>query len=298
MTAVLPLLALRAFTEVGRCGSVKAAAQSMGVSPGAVSQQIRILEDRVGFSLFVRSPRGIKLTQRAEQVHETLLVSFDNIDKSLRSLKAMRRERRVAISTTPTFAASWLIPRLLTFYQRFPHIELSVEASNQLVDLKHGNIDIALRHGLGCYAGLNSLRLVAPRLIPVASPALLASGPKIEHVRDCLCFPLLQEADRLDWHLWLQAQGIDDEARARRGPSYEDDFLLARAAVTGQGIALVPEFCVEEELRDGKLLKALDHPWPARFAYYAVTLPEAQQRDEIQAVLQWLVQQCCQQPDT
>ncbi|QYX49817.1 LysR family transcriptional regulator [Pseudomonas tussilaginis] len=295
MTAVLPLLALRAFTEVGRRGSVKAAAQSMGVSPGAVSQQIRILEDRVGFSLFLRTSKGIKLTARAERVYETLQISFDNIDKSLKSLRAMQYEHKVSINTTPAFAASWLIPKLTDFYSKFPHIEISIESSNELVDLKRSSTDIALRHGLGNYPGLSTMRLIAPRLIPVAAPGLLANGPAINTVEDCLNYPLLQDSDRADWHLWLQAHGIDDDVRARKGPSFEDDFLLARAAATGQGMALVPEFCVEEELREGKLCVALEKTWPARFAYYAVTLPETLRRSEIREVLSWLIEQTTQE---
>lgn len=296
MTAVLPLLALRAFTEVGTCGSVKAAAHSMGVSPGAVSQQIRILEDRLGFSLFLRTAKGIKLTARAERVHHTLQVSFDNIDKSLKSLRSMQFENKVSINTTPSFAAAWLIPKLADFCARFPHIEISIEASSELVDLKRSATDIALRHGLGNYPGLSTLRLIAPRLLPVATPALLAAYPPIRSVEDCLRLPLLQDSDRADWNLWLQAQGVHEPVRCCQGPSFEDDFLLVRAALTSQGLALVPEFSVEEELREGKLQVALEKTWPARFAYYAVTLPETLNRPEVREVLGWLVEQATDVP--
>ncbi|RAW88997.1 LysR substrate-binding domain-containing protein [Photorhabdus laumondii] len=291
MSSILPLLALRAFTEVGRRGSVKAAAAAMGVSPGAVSQQIRILEDRIGFALFLRTPKGIKLTAKADRVYETLLLSFDNIDKSIKSLKAMQFEHKVSINTTSSFAASWLIPRLKNFNEKYPNIEVNIEASNELVDLKRSSTDIAVRHGLGNYPGLISTRLIAPVLIPVGTPELLGSGPPINHVEDCLNYPLLQDSDRSDWHLWLKAHGINEGAKARQGSSFEDDFLLARAALTGQGLALVPEFCVEEELRSGRLNVALEKKWPSRFAYYAVTLPETLSRPEIVNIIDWLVEQ-------
>ncbi|NER65798.1 LysR family transcriptional regulator [Pseudomonas sp. MAFF212427] len=288
MGAVLPLLALRAFAETGRLGSLKAAAESLGVTPGAISQQIRLLEDRLGVTLFVRSRHGVYLTEAGARAHPGLLRGFDQIEKSLATLQALSVEKTLTISTVPSLASTWLVPRIGRFSTRHPGIEVRVEASSKLVDFKRERIDVALRHGLGSYPGLESILLMAPVLLPVASPALLAKGPAISSPLDCLQYPLLQDADRADWMLWLQAHGVEVDSAAQRGPSFDEDLLLLRAAATGQGIALVQDKHAQEDIESGKLVVALDKPWPSRFAYYAVTRAESLQRPEVQAFIDWV----------
>ena len=288
MGAVLPLLALRAFTETGRLGSLKAAAARLGVTPGAVSQQIRLLEERVGVVLFVRGHHGVYLTEAGARVHASLLRGFDLIEKSYSTLESLTLEKSLTISTVPSFAAAWLVPRIGRFSALHPQIEVRVEASATLVDFKHDRVDVALRHGLGTYPGLESIRLMAPVLLPVASPALLAQGPLIDEPADCLKYPLLQDCDRADWTLWLQAHGVQVGDEGRRGMSFEDDLLLLRAAAVGQGIALVQDTHAQEDIDAGKLVVALDKPWPSRFAYYLVSRPETVQRPEVQAFIDWI----------
>lgn len=289
MGAVLPLLALRAFTETGRLGSLKAAAQTLGVTPGAVSQQIRLLEDRLGVALFVRERHGVRLTQAGASAYPGLLRAFEQIEKSMSLLQSYTAQRTLTISTVASFASSWLVPRLGRFSALHPDIEVRVEASSRLDDFKRGRIDVALRHGLGDYPDLSAFRLMTPVLLPVASPALLAQGPAIARPEDCLRYPLLQDSDRADWALWLQAHGVEaGQDAARRGPSFEDDLLLLRAAGSGQGIALVQDTHAREDIESGKLAVALDKPWPARFAYYIVTRPDTPARPEAQAFIDWV----------
>ncbi|AIG01025.1 LysR family transcriptional regulator [Pseudomonas fluorescens] len=287
MGAVLPLLALRAFTEIARLGSLKAAAERLGVTPGAISQQLRLLEDRLGVTLFVRSRQGVYLTAAGARLYPGLLRGFEQIEKAISGL-ADPHDNTLTLSTVPSFASTWLVPRLGRFNARHPDIEVRVEASAKLVDFQRERIDIALRHGLGDYPGLESTLLMAPVLLPVASPALLAAGPPIHTPQDCLHYPLLQDADRADWGLWLQAHGVEADSRAQRGPSFDEDFLLLRAAATGQGIALVQDHHAQEDLDAGKLVIALDKPWPAQFAYYAVTRPQSLKRPQVRAFIEWI----------
>ncbi|MBN3815300.1 transcriptional regulator GcvA [Paraburkholderia sp. Se-20369] len=291
MNPVLPLLALRAFAETGRHGSVKRAAEAMGVTSGAVSQQIRQLEERVGVTLFVRTRHGVELTEAGASVYPGLLMAFDQIERALRTLEATHARKTVTISTVPSFAASWLVPRLGRFTRRHPDIEVRVEASSGLVDLHRDRVDVAIRHGLGRYPGLATERLMAPVLWPVASPTLLAAGAAIREPADCLAWPLLQDSDRADWPLWLAAHGVAESPRAERGTAFDDDYLLIRAAEAGQGLALVPVEYAREEIAAGRLALALDKPWPARFAYYVVTLPDAMQRPEVGAFVNWVTEE-------
>ncbi len=284
-----PLQALRTFVEVGQRKSVKAAAQALHVTPGAVSQQIRVLEDRLGVVLLERERLGMRLTEAGASVFPRLREAFLQIDQAMHDLESTKARRSLTVSTVATFAASWLVPRLGRFKQLHPDIEIRVEATSELVDLRRDRVDVALRHGLGDYPGLEVIPLMAPVLTPVASPGFLkAHGAVIHEAGDCLSYPLLHDGDRADWPLWLKAHGVADDLRAERGSAFDDDFLLIRAAEAGQGLALVPQAYAQEEIAAGRLIQVLDKPWPARFAYYAVTRPGAADRTEVRAFLEWI----------
>lgn len=288
MGRVLPLLALRAFAEIGRHSSIKQAAAAMGVTSGAVSQQLRLLEERVGLQLFRRTRYGVELSDIGARVHPAMLRAFDQIESGLDALEAVAGIQSITVCTVPSFAASWLVPRLGRFTAQHPDIEVRVEASSIPVDLRYYNVDVAIRHGLGVYPGHDVIHLIAPALIPVASPELLAIGPPVNTPADCLNYPLLQDSDRADWRLWLKALGTENDPRIERGPSFDDDFLLIRAAEAGQGIALVRDIYARQEVEAGRLAIALDRPWPTEFAYYILTLPQAADRPAISHFVAWL----------
>ena len=289
----MPLLALRAFAETGRRGSVKQAAEAMGVTSGAVSQQIRLLEARVGTVLFTRARYGMQLTEAGAKAHGQVLRAFDQLGQALAGLEATAAQRTLTVTTAPSFAASWLVPRLGRFATEHPEVEIRVEATQRVVDLRDGRIDLAIRHGLGRYPGLDAIHLMAPAFVPVGSPRLIAAGPPIREPLDCLAYPLLQDNDRADWGLWLKAHGaegpdVEAGGRAARGASFDNDLLLIRAAEAGQGLALVRDIFAADEIANGRLALALDRPWPTAFAYYIVTLPEAAERPDVAAFSAWL----------
>ncbi|OMQ27057.1 LysR substrate-binding domain-containing protein [Serratia oryzae] len=291
MASSLPLLALRAFVEVGRLGSIKAAASALNVTSGAVSQQIRLLEDRVGVTLFTRERQGLRLAEAGASVYPSLLLAFEQIEKAAQTLGEIKVRQTLTVSTVATFAASWLVPRLGRFTQRYPNIEVRIEATSTTVDMHRGRVDVALRHGLGIYPGLNIMRLMAPVLIPVACPGLVTESAELKEPRDCLNYPLLHDSDRADWPLWLAAHNVAKDQRAERGTAFEDDFLLIRAAEAGQGLALVPLEYAQTEIAAGRLVQVLNKPWPARFAYYVVTKQDAMQRPEVKAFVDWVMEE-------
>ena len=213
MSSSIPLAALRAFVEVGRRG-IKAAAEAH-VTPGAVSQQIRLLEDRLGVALFTRERQGLRLTADGAAAHPLLRQAFSQIEAAVDMLARAPSRQTVTVSTMASFAASWLVPRLARFRARHPRIELRVEASSSVVDLRRDRVDVALRHRLGRYPGLHAVWLMAPVLVPVASPALLGRR-KGEDAGRVSGPSLLHDADRADWPLWLAAHDVAVDARARR----------------------------------------------------------------------------------
>lgn len=281
----VPLHLLHTFVVVARSGSMKAAAGNLNVTPGAVSQRIRELEERSGMRLFARTGSGVELTAAGQRLFDKLEPAFRAIEAAQVGLRKSRR--RLTVNLAPTFASHWLIPRLGRFAERHPNIEIAIETDTRLVDLHREPVDIAVRHGLGQYPGLKSIWLLAPKLVVVASPALLEDGPPLREPRDCLGYPLLQDSGRHDWRLWLAAQGVDSE-RANQGPAFSDDHLLVRAAVASQGLALVRDFSAEEELRAGRLVAPLDVAWPSTFAYYLVGTPNSFARPDVRHFAAWL----------
>ncbi|HLI11613.1 MAG TPA: transcriptional regulator GcvA [Alphaproteobacteria bacterium] len=285
----LPLVSLRAFAETGRLGSMKNAAETLGVTAGAVSQHVKLLEARLGMSLFERRNRELRLTSAGRRLLKPLTQSFARIEEAWALAERKRPGRdTLTVSTTASFAASWLVPRLGRFARRHPDIELRIETTSRLVDLRRDHVDVALRHGLGNYPGSVSIKFLCPQLVPLCSPKLLDRGPPVRAPRDCLAYPLLQESDRADWTLWLRSHGVVDP-RASRGPSFTDDLLLVQAAVAGQGIALVRDIYGAEELASGRLVRVLELPWPMRFAYYIVMQPDRARQRKIAAFRTWLM---------
>ncbi|HYE00640.1 MAG TPA: LysR substrate-binding domain-containing protein [Alphaproteobacteria bacterium] len=288
MAGPLPLLALRAFAEVGTTGRVKDAAAALGVTPGAVSQHLAYLEARLGAPLLRRTGRGMRLTPEGARLHAAIAPAFGTIAAAVAEFRADRAPQALALTTTASFAATWLVPRLGRFAAHHPEIELRIDTAPGLADLRRDGFDLALRHGLGDYPGLVATRFLAPRLVPVGCPALLARLGPVAAPADCLRFPLLQDADRADWGLWLRAQGAADDPLARRGPAFADDFLLLRAARDGAGLALVRDVYAAEDLAAGRLALAIDRPWPLAFAYYIVTTPDSARRPAVRAFTAWV----------
>lgn len=298
MVRSLPLIGLRAFVEVGRRGSVKEAAAALNVTPGAVSQQLKLVEAQLGASLIERRNREVGLTPTGCRLYEHLLAAFQAIEDAVEPFHLVqppsRGQQTLRVTTTESFAATWLVPRLSRFGGRHPNIEIRIDTTPRVVDLRsEAHIDLAIRHGLGDYPGLEAVRFMTPKLIPVCGPALLAGRKPLGRPADCLDFPLLQDCDRADWLLWLRAHGIRDE-RAARGPSFSNDHLLICAAIAGQGIALVRDTYAGEELRKGTLVLAIDRPWPTPFAYYLVARPEMMGRPKIRSFREWIMDEAGQ----
>lgn len=276
MAGPLPLLGLRAFTEVARAGSIKAAAHTLGVTAGAVSQQVKALETRLGVTLFERRNRSLRLTEAGERLLSEISDAFDRIETALEKLAESRGLYRPAlvVSTTASFAATWLVPRPGDFVRQHPDIEVRIITTPELVPVGAGpgSADLGIRHGLGDWPGLRAMPLLQPRLIAVGSRSLLAAGSSIREPLACLCYPLLHDSLASEWRLWLQAMAANHrDPRVMRGTRFSDVPLLIRAAVAGQGLALLRDTYVADEIAGGRLRIALDAPWPARFAYYVVT---------------------------
>ena len=297
MSGPLPLLGLRAFAEAGRLGSMKEASRRLGVTPGAVSQQIKALEERLGVSLFERQNRALRLTAVGERLLTELADAFGRIETALETITQARTDRRtrLVVSTTASFAATWLVPRLGRFVAQHPRTDVQVVTTQELVPIGDGPgcADIAIRHGLGDWPGLQARPLLQPHLVPVGSPVLLAAGPPVREPTDCLRYPLLHDSLGADWRLWLQAMGAEHrDERIAHGTRFSDAGLLIRAAIAGQGLALLRDTYVADEIAAGRLAIAFNASWPAKFAYYVVTRADPKSRKaQVAQFSDWLVQE-------
>jgi LysR family glycine cleavage system transcriptional activator len=297
MPRLPPLNALRAFDAAARHLSMKAASEELHVTPGAVSQLVRVLEDRLGVRLFRRLNRRLVLTEAGQSYVAPIRNAFRQIGEATRRLEALADAHILTVSAPPAFAASWLVPRLGRFREQHPDIDLRILTSRDLADFAAGEIDVAIRHGLGRYKGLRSDRIAAVVLMPVCSPALLAAlgVDKPARAEDLARLPLLHDAQRQDWALWFQAQGVEAVARgAMSGPSFDDQTLLIRAASSGQGVALVTEALAAPELECGGLVAVTDAAWPQEFAYWLVSPQAGADQPKVAAFRHWLLAESAQ----
>ena len=294
MPGLPPLNALRAFEAAARHLSMKEAAAELAVTPGAVSQLVRGLEQRLGTQLFRRGNRSLVLTEAGQSYFAPIRHAFRQIGEATRRLQATPHSGMLTISAPPAFAASWLVPRLGGFRARHTDIELNITTTRRLANFGTDGVDLAIRHGLGAYAGLHCDRIATIAMIPVCSPRFLASLAKHRPQRpaDLLGVALLQDAERQDWSLWFQAQGVADLGdAASNGISFDDQMLMIRAAASHQGIALVTETLARPELDQGSLVRVLDVAWPQEFSYWLVCPRTTADQPKIVVFRDWLLQE-------
>lgn len=287
MSNRLPSLSgLRAFEAAARHLSVTLAAGELSVTPGAVSLQIRDLEQSLGVRLFERKPRRLSLTVDGEGYFKAMRSAFRLMREATDELLARARPATLSISCTPTFAAQWLVPRLPNFEERFPGLDIRISASNRLVDFVRDGVDIAIRHGFGRYEGLVSERLLDDDLVPVIAPALRETVP-LDTPADLGNHVLIHDVHRQDWRLWLEAMGVAD-IDAMRGPVFTDSNGAIEAAKAGDGVVLVRLSLVAREIRERRLVAPFSRGVTTELAYYVVYPPGALDRPAVAALRQWL----------
>ena len=284
-----PLNALRAFEAAARHLSVKHAANELCVTPGAVSQMLKMLEAHLGVTLFRRVNRGIFLTDAGQAYLPPVRNAFRQIAEATRRVTVAADTGILTVSVTPFFASAWLVPRLQAFQDTHPEIDLQLVTGNALADFARDGVDVAVRHGLGRYPGLLSERVLTVEIVPVAAPALVARlGAPPEPVA-LTRWPLVHDFERKAWQLWFQAQGIDEIA-VPRGPSFDDPGLLLRAVLAGQGAGLLPAALVASDVAEGRLVTLADVTWLEEFAYYLVYSEASGERAKVAAFRAWILE--------
>lgn len=291
-STLVHLNALRAFEAAARQLSFAAAASELNVTPSAISQQIRTLEDYLEAPLFVRSKVGIALTPQARDALPAIREGLDRLTAGFEKLRYARHDRLVTLTSPPSFAAQWLLPRMDRFRELHPDLEVRIDASDRLADFAAEGIDIGVRYGLGGYPGLATDKLLEEQLVPVCSPKLISPGEPADETwlaRMTLIHDTTSEFDPTfpTWSEWLRARGMTN-IDASRGLRINSSWLAIQAAINGQGIALARTVIAERDLRAGRLVTPLPQAERTRCAYYVVYLPHALSQHKVRAVRDWL----------
>jgi LysR family glycine cleavage system transcriptional activator len=282
-----PLTTLHAFEAAARRLSFKSAAEELHVTPGAISQQIKVLEDRIGTALFLRHTRRVELTEAGRVLLVPTQQAFRALADAVARIRGTDQGKLLSVSLLPSFAALWFVPRLGHFRARHPDIDVRISATPKLADINHDEVDVVIRYGLGDYPGLHVEHLLADDLFPVCSPKLLEGPVPLRKPADLAHHTLIHDELRQEWELWMRAAGIEG-LDTSRGPSFSLWDLAFQAAIAGQGVALGRSTLVGEYLKSGKLVKPFDVMSHSRFGYYLVCLPERANEPKIAALRAWL----------
>jgi len=296
-----PLKALADFEAAARHLSFTKAAGELNVTHGAVSRQVKALEQALGVKLFRRLNRALRLTDEGQAYAGTVRELLARLREASARLVADEAKGGLTVSTTYSFTNKWLMPRLARFRARHPEIDVRLQANDQLVDFARENVDLAIRYGRGRYAGLVAERLVADDYVPVCSPGL-QRGPHplrkpadlkhhtLLHEEDALRLDNLGEATAVGWQMWLKAAGVEG-VDAARGPIYSHSSMVLQAAIGGEGVALGRTALIVEDLAAGRLVKPFELQLKVPLAYYIVAAPRALERPKVRAFRDWLMEE-------
>ncbi|HKI99792.1 MAG TPA: transcriptional regulator GcvA [bacterium] len=296
MTDLPSLNALRAFEAAARHLSFKAAGRELHVTPGAVSQQVKALEEELGVSLFRRLTRAIVLTPQGQVLRPKVVQAFQLLSAAVEGLRPAHQPGVLTVSTFPSFAAKWLVPRLGRFAAQQPDVDVRISSTPGLVDFGREAVDVAVRQGQGNWPGLESVLLFNAELFPVASPKLLKEGlHPLREPADLRYHTLLHSMRESEWRLWLQAHGVRG-VDATRGPRFSDDALALEAAIEGQGVAISRDILVAGDLAAGVLVRPFPQAMPDLFGCYLVVPAERVNEPHIAAFRDWIVDEARRNP--
>ncbi|MDP9587759.1 UNVERIFIED_ORG: LysR family glycine cleavage system transcriptional activator [Shinella zoogloeoides] len=281
-----PLNPLRAFEATARRGAVSAAARELNVTHGAVSHQIRALEESLGTMLFERNGKRLKLTPQGALLLPAVTNAFSEIAAATALMKQPETRGDITISCVPALLSLWLLPRLNTFTDQFPGVKVTLIASNDPEHLRSLDTDVSLLYGDGNWPDCWTRLWSNLRLFPVASPTLLNSRP-LRSVRDLADHALFHGDDGREWNTWLAAADAIDMPRDRQH-FMSDARLSTEAALYGQGIALGDNITASNLIARGELVVPFDLSVPANDAFYVACRQALRQSPIVKVFIDWL----------
>jgi LysR family transcriptional regulator, glycine cleavage system transcriptional activator len=297
MARLPPLNALRAFESAARHLSFRQAAAELGVTPTAISHQIRSLEETCGQSLFSRRPRPLRLTPAGELLFPILRCGFDSFTAALEKLSAAAARRSISVTVPNAFAGRWLVPRLPLWRESYPDIALEIIGTNRALNLASGEADVAIRYARRMPKGYVTEELFRDRYGPVCRPQLLPAGEPVSSAAELIRLPRIHydwmrsDAETPTWKRWWAAARASEPSLLRTPDhcdlTFHEEAHAIDAVLAGQGVAICSDIVLEPELRRGELVKAHPLSLPG-YGFWLMYLPEHPRKRVIALFTDWL----------
>ena len=293
------LNALRAFEASARHQSFSAASAELNVTPAAVGQLVRTLEDWLGTPLFLRSASGkarLLATEAAEQALPDIRAGLDRLALGLERLKEGSASGVLTVTVSPAFAAKWLLPRIDRFQSAWPDTDVRLDTSLKAVDFVAQRIDIGVRYGMGVWPGLTALKLMDEEVYPVCSPKLLREhsfSQPADLALETLIHDLSMDSQAAfpSWGAWLRKAGLSDVA-VTRGLKINNSAAVLQAAAEGHGVALARSVMAQDDLSSGRLVRLFSEiSFPSPLAYYVVYRQACSDKPKLAAFRDWLIKE-------
>jgi DNA-binding transcriptional LysR family regulator len=280
----IPLNAIRAIEIVARRGALAPAAEELGVTPGAVSQHIRRAEERLGLTLFERTPLGLKPTPPLKAVMPSLSAGFAALGDALVSLKGSQ-EGVLVLTTGSVFASRWLIWRVGKFTALHPGIELRLVITGSIVDLARPDVDCGIRYGRGDWPNVKALPIGGSTFQPVCAPKMAA---QLKSPADLAKVPVIRDlTTMLSWDAWWRAVGYETPP-ATHGPTFSDPALAFDAAISDQGVLMAVDMMSADAVSDGRLVRPFQAPVATDVQYWLVTAEGRRETNKLRKFREWL----------
>ena len=283
----LPFRAISVFHAAAKVGSISKAAEQLSVTPSAVSQQIQTLELQLGTSLMVKVGRNVTLTEAGERYFASITDELERIAEATNLIRGFRSVMTLSVRATPTLSNKWLLPRLSSFLDRYPDIEVRLDGTNEPTDFSRELVDIEIRHGDGRWTGLFVEGLVEESFVPVCSPSYAAAG-SLAPV-DLLDRRLIHSVkSQAQWTRWFGLAGVSQERRWKR-VLFDRSHMAIDAAAGGMGVALESTLMTERETHDGALVCPVADPPGIHMVTQWIVCPHDRLRHrKVRIFLDWL----------
>ena len=294
-----PLNALKAFEVAARHLNLTKAAAELFVTPAAVSRHIKVLEEYLDVTLFIRGNQGLELTEVALHCYPKLSNGFSTLAEAVTEIRQRTNRRQLTVGMAPSFASKWFIPRMNQFTEMFPDIDLRILSSSDYLEsykgAKHGRdgTDVSIRFGKGNYPDCHATELFTVGVTPLCSPSLLdGEYPLNKNKADNLAHYTLIHDDTLhggqqDWDTWLNQSGVE-EVDTSRGSRFNHVSLALEAAVAGHGVVLTIKELASIDINEGRLIAPFDLELPLDYSYHLVMDENKQDNETINTFVEWI----------
>jgi DNA-binding transcriptional LysR family regulator len=283
----MPIRAISVFHTAARAGSISRAAEELGVTPSAVSQQIHALETHIGTALMAKAGRGVVLTEAGERYFARIAEEFERITEATQEVRGLRSVTTLVVRATPTLSSKWLLPRLRGFLDAQPDLQLRLDATTEMTEFGRESVDIEIRHGDGRYPGLFVEGLAEERFLPICAPTLQSAGTLA--AADLPRARLIHSVKaQMQWPRWFALAGVEAASGWRR-VLFDRSHMAIDAAVDGVGIALESDFMMWRELADGRLACPMREPPHVVLTTQWIVCPhEHLRRKKVRLFLDWV----------